>query len=96
MQHNNEETHRGLKRKPPHMDRGQERRPYNTNSRPYDRNTVPDGWLLFLFVYLSILYTIHTDLVVNYRLLHCEDIGRHFNLTVVYECWNLYSFSLLH
>ncbi|KAH1258273.1 mRNA-capping enzyme [Glycine max] len=45
MQHNNEDTHRGLKRKPPHMDRGQERRPYNTNSRPYDRNTVPDGWL---------------------------------------------------
>ncbi|XP_040870005.1 mRNA-capping enzyme isoform X1 [Glycine max] len=43
--HNNEDTHRGLKRKPPHMDRGQERRPYNTNSRPYDRNTVPDGWL---------------------------------------------------
>ncbi|KAH1194868.1 mRNA-capping enzyme [Glycine max] len=43
--HNNEETHRGLKRKPPHMDRGQERRPYNTNSRPYDMNAVPDGWL---------------------------------------------------
>lgn len=60
MQHNNEETHRGLKRKPPHMDRGQERRPYNTNSRPYDMNAVPDGGLLFLFIYLTIYFIYNT------------------------------------
>ncbi|ESW34402.1 hypothetical protein PHAVU_001G149600 [Phaseolus vulgaris] len=42
---NNEDTRRGLKRKPPYMDRGHERGPYNMNSRPYDRNMLPDGWL---------------------------------------------------
>ncbi|TKY62466.1 mRNA-capping enzyme [Spatholobus suberectus] len=42
---NNEDTRRGLKRKPPQMERGQEQRSYNMNSRPYDGNMVPDGWL---------------------------------------------------
>ncbi|KAK7336736.1 hypothetical protein VNO77_17282 [Canavalia gladiata] len=42
---NNEDTRRGLKRKPPQMDRGQEQGYYNMNSRPYDRNMVPPGWL---------------------------------------------------
>lgn len=80
MQQNNEDTRRGLKRKPPYMDRGHERGPYNMNSRPYDRNMVPDGRFLYLFV----LYTFQTDLVVNYRLLHSEDVARYFDLILVY------------
>lgn len=44
-QMNGEDARRDLKRKLPQMDRGQERRPYNTNSTPYDRNALPPGWL---------------------------------------------------
>ncbi|XP_057438787.1 uncharacterized protein LOC130730727 [Lotus japonicus] len=40
-----DDTRRGLKRKPPDMDRGHEHGSYNMNSRPYDRNMPPDGWL---------------------------------------------------
>lgn len=38
-----DDTRRGLKRKPPDMDRGHEHGSYNMNSRPYDRNMPPDG-----------------------------------------------------
>ncbi|XP_058738029.1 uncharacterized protein LOC131610167 isoform X3 [Vicia villosa] len=44
-QMNGEDARRDLKRKLPQMDRGQERRSYNMNSAPYDRNALPPGWL---------------------------------------------------
>lgn len=42
---NDRDTHRDLKRKLPEMDRGPGPGAYNMNSRPYDRNMPPDGWL---------------------------------------------------
>lgn len=59
MQQNNEDTHRGLKRKLPQMDRGQQRGSHNMNSRPYDRNAVPDGGLFFLFIIIYLIYNLH-------------------------------------
>lgn len=54
MHQNSEDTRRGLKRKPPQMDRGQELGSYNMNSRPYDRNTLPPGGFYFVLLYFSI------------------------------------------
>jgi mRNA-capping enzyme len=48
MQQNGEDARRDLKRKLPQMDRGQERRPYNTNSTPYDRNALHPGRFYFM------------------------------------------------
>ncbi|KAK7285378.1 hypothetical protein RJT34_20147 [Clitoria ternatea] len=45
MHQNNEDTHRGFKRKAPQMDTGQTQGSYKMNSKPYDRNMVPPGWL---------------------------------------------------
>ncbi|KAF1866515.1 hypothetical protein Lal_00017898 [Lupinus albus] len=42
---NREERHRGIKRKPPDFDRRHQHGSNNLNSRPYDTDLLPPGWL---------------------------------------------------